>query len=131
MCYFYGTFYNAKVSTGCHKSVISTESSTNNNPGSNDTISSGVCERYHNGENCLYSFLIEEIKFLKSEINFKNEIIKSLFTSKSMLHNHEGAFFFLITQSKLKVVIKTSIKKVIIQMKFYRDMLTKPAMFMT
>ena len=118
MCYFYGTFYNTKVSTGCHKSAISTESSTNNNPGSNDTISSGVCERYHNGENCLCSFLMEEIKFLKSE------------KSKSMLHNHEGAFFFLITQSKLKIVIKTSIKKLIIQMKFYRDMLTKPAMFM-
>ena len=78
MCYFYGTFYNTKVSTGCHKSAISTESSTNNNPGSNDTISSGVCERYHNGENCLCSFLMEEIKFLKSE------------KSKSMLHNHEG-----------------------------------------
>ena len=30
---------------------------------------------------------MEEIKFLRSEINFKNEIIKSLFTSKSMLHN--------------------------------------------
>ena len=102
MCYFYGTFYNAKVSTGCHKSVISTESSTNNNPGSNDTISSGVCERYHNGENCLYSFLIEEIKFLKSEINFKNEIIKSLFTSKSMLHNHEGAFFFSHNSEQIK-----------------------------
>ena len=86
MCYFYGTFYNTKVSTGCHKSAISTESSTNNNPGLNDTISSGVCERYHNGENCLCSFLMEEIKFLKSE------------KSKSMLHNHEGAFFSLITQ---------------------------------
>ena len=30
---------------------------------------------------------MEEITFLRSEINFKNEIIKSLFTSKSMLHN--------------------------------------------
>ena len=30
---------------------------------------------------------MEEIKFLRSGINFKNEIIKSLFTSKSMLHS--------------------------------------------
>ena len=30
---------------------------------------------------------MEEIKFLKSKINFKNEITKSLFTSKSVLHN--------------------------------------------
>ena len=28
---------------------------------------------------------MEEIKFLRSEIKFKNEIIKSLFTSKSMI----------------------------------------------
>ena len=34
-----------------------------------------------------FSFLMEEIKFSRSEINFKNEIIKSLLTSKSMLHN--------------------------------------------
>ena len=83
----YGTFNNTTVSTGCLKSAISTESSTNNNPGSNDAISSGACERDRNGENCLCSFLMEEIRFLRSEINFKNEIIKSLFTSKSMLHN--------------------------------------------
>ena len=36
----YGTFNNTKVSTGCLKSPISTESSTINNPGSNDAISS-------------------------------------------------------------------------------------------
>ena len=30
---------------------------------------------------------MEEIKFLRSEINFKNEVVKSLFTSKSMFHN--------------------------------------------
>ena len=124
----YGTFNNTKVTTGCLKSAMSTESSTNNNPGSNDAISSGECERYHNGDNFLCSFLMEEIKFLRNEIKFKNEIIKSLFTSKSMLHNEQ---FFLITQSKLKIVIKTSIKKLIIQRKFYRDMLTKPAMIMT
>ena len=35
----YGTFNNTKVTTGCLKSAISTESSTNNNPGSNDAIS--------------------------------------------------------------------------------------------
>ena len=81
----YDTFNNTKVSTGCLKSPISTESS--NNSGLNNAISSGACERYHNGENCLCSFFMEEIKFLRSEINFKNEIIKSLFTSKSMLQN--------------------------------------------
>ena len=124
----YGTFNNTKVSTGCLKSAISTESSTNNNHGLNDAISSGAGERYLNGENCLCSFLMEEIKFLRSEIKFKNKIIKSLFTSKSMLHNEQ---FFLINQSKLKIVIKTSIKKLIIQRKFFRDMLTKPAMIMT
>ena len=83
----YGTFNNTKVSTGYLKSLISTESSTNNNSGSNDAISREACGRYHNGENCLCSFLMEEIKFLRSEINFKNEIIRSLFTSKSVLHN--------------------------------------------
>ena len=36
----YGTFNNTKVSTGCLKSPITTESSTNNNSGSNDPISS-------------------------------------------------------------------------------------------
>ena len=41
----YGTFNNTKVSTGCLKSAISTESSTNNNPGSNDAVSSGARER--------------------------------------------------------------------------------------
>ena len=66
---------------------MSTESFTNSNSGSNDAISSGACEGYHNGENCLCPFLMEEIKFLRNGINFKNEIIKSLFTSKSMLHN--------------------------------------------
>ena len=88
----YGTLNNTKVSTGCLESPISTESSTNSNSGSNDAISSGACERYNNGEKCLCSFLTEEIKFLRSEINFKNEIIKSLFTSKSMFHNE--LFFF-------------------------------------
>ena len=86
----YGTFNNTKVSTGCLKSAVSTESSNNNNPGSNDAMSSWACESYHNGENCLFSFLMEE--FLRSEINFKNEIIKSFFTSKSMLYNEH--FFF-------------------------------------
>ena len=81
----YGTFNNTKVSTGWLKSAVSTESSTNNNLGLNDAISSGACERYNNGENCLCSFLMEEIKCLRSEIKFKNEIIKSLFTSKSMI----------------------------------------------
>ena len=82
-----GTFNNTKVSTGCLKSPITTESSTNNNSDSNNAISSGACERYRNGENCLFSFVMEEIKFSRSEINLKNETIKSLFTSKSMLHN--------------------------------------------
>ena len=86
----YGTFNNTKVSTGCLKSAVSTESSNNNNPGLNDAMSSGACESYHSGENCLFSFLMEE--FLRSEINFKNEIIKSFFTSKSMLYNEH--FFF-------------------------------------
>ena len=57
---------------------------------------------------------MEEIKFLRSEINSKNEIIKSLFTSKSMLHNEH--FFFLITQNKLNILMKT-IKKLVIQRK--------------
>ena len=35
---------------------------------------------------------MEEIKFARSEINFKSEIIKSLFTSKSMLHFVEHFF---------------------------------------
>ena len=81
----YGTFNNTKVSTGWLKSAVRTESSTNNNLGLNDAISSGACERYNNGENCLCSLLMEEIKFLRSEVKFKNEIIKSLFTSKSMI----------------------------------------------
>ena len=123
----YGTFNNTKVSTGCLKSPISTESSTNNKSGSNNAISSGAYEGYHNVENCLCSFLMEEIKFLRSEINFKNEIIKSLFTSKSMMHNE---LFFLITQNELKILIKT-IKKLTIQQKFYRDMMTNLAMIMT
>ena len=62
----YSTFNNTKVSTGYLKSPISTESSTNNNSGSNDAISSGAWERYSYGENCLCSFLMEEIKFLRS-----------------------------------------------------------------
>ena len=87
----YRTFNNTKVSTGRLKSPMNTESQTNSNSGSNDAISSGACERYHNSENCLCSFLMEEIKFLRNEINLKNEIIKRLFTSKSMLHNQ---YFF-------------------------------------
>ena len=71
----YGTLNNTKVSAGCLKSPISTEPSTNNNSGSNDAISSGAYERYHNGQNCLCSFLMEEIKFLRSKINFENQII--------------------------------------------------------
>ena len=43
----YGTFNNTKVSTGWLKSAVSTESSTNNNLGLNDAISSGACERYN------------------------------------------------------------------------------------
>ena len=42
---------------------------------------------------------MEEIKFLRSEINFKNEIIKSLFTSKSMLHNQ---LFFSHNSEQIK-----------------------------
>ena len=94
-----GTFDNTKVSTGCLKSHISTESSTNSNSGSNNEISSGACEKYHNGENCLCSFLMEEIKFLRSKINFKNKIIKGLFTSKSMLHNEH---FFSHNSEQIK-----------------------------
>ena len=124
----YSTSSNTKVCTGCLKSPISIESSTNNNSGSNNPISSGACERYLNGQNCLCSFLIEEIKFLRSEINFKNEIIKSLFTSKSMLHNEH--FFPPQTQNKLRILIKT-IKKLIIQQKFYRDMMTNLVIIMT
>ena len=71
---------------------MSTELSTNNNSGSNVAISSGARERYHNDDNCLSYFLIKKIKFLRSKINFNNEIIKSLVTSKSMLHNEN--FFF-------------------------------------
>ena len=65
----YGTFNNTKVSTGFLKSPISTESFTSNSTGLCDAISSGVCERYHNSENCLWSFFMEEIIFLRSEIN--------------------------------------------------------------
>ena len=98
----YGTFNNTKVSTGCLKSPINTESYANSNSGSNDAIRSETGERYHNSKNCLCSFHMEKIKFLRSEINFKNEIIKSLFTSKPMLHNE--LFFFLITQNKSKIL---------------------------
>ena len=42
---------------------------------------------------------MEEIKFLRSEINSKNEIIKSLFTSKSMLHNE---YFFSHNSEQIK-----------------------------
>ena len=69
------TFDNIKGSNGCLKSPISTEFSTKNNPGLNKAVSSGASERYHSGENCLCSFLMEGIKFLSSEINFKNDII--------------------------------------------------------
>ena len=41
------------------------------------------------------------------------------------------SFFFLITQSKLKIAIKTSVKKLIIQLKFYRNMSTKAPIIMT
>ena len=99
----YGTFNNTKVSTGCLKSAISTESSTNNNPGSNDAVSSGARARYRNGENCLCSFLMEEIKFLRSEIKFKNEIIKSLFTSKSILHNEHKLSPLAPKQNNIKI----------------------------
>ena len=67
----HGTFNNTNVNTGCLKLPISTESSTNNNHGPNGAISSGACERYHNGENCLSFFLMEEIKFFRNGINFK------------------------------------------------------------
>ena len=72
---------------------------------------------------------MEEIKFLRSEINFKQKIIKSLFTLKSMLHNEQ--FFLLITQNKLKTLMKTPIKKLITQRKVYMDMLTNLLMIMT
>ena len=121
----YDTFNETKVSTSC---LISTESSTNNNSGSNDAISSVACEKYHNGKHCLCSFLMKEIKFLRGEINFKNEIIKNLFASKSMLDNKH---FFLITQSKIKSLIKTSIKELIIQRTFCKGMLTNLVMIMT
>ena len=42
---------------------------------------------------------MEGIKFLKSEINFKNEIIKSLFASKSMLYNEH---FFSHNSEQIK-----------------------------
>ena len=42
---------------------------------------------------------MEEIKFLRSEINFENEIIKNLFTSKSMLHNEH---FFSHNSEQIK-----------------------------
>ena len=45
----------------CNNSPINTESSSNSN--SNDAISDGTCKTYYNGENYLFSFLIEEIKF--------------------------------------------------------------------
>ena len=57
----YGTFNNTKISTGCLKLSISTESSISNNSGSNNATSSGACERHHNGENYLCSFFMEEI----------------------------------------------------------------------
>ena len=42
---------------------------------------------------------MEEIKFLRSEINFENEIIKNLFTPKSMLHNEH---FFSHNSEQIK-----------------------------
>ena len=39
----YGTFNNTKVNTGCLKPSISTESSTYNNSGVNDAVSSRAC----------------------------------------------------------------------------------------
>ena len=96
----HSTFNNTKVSTGTSKSPVSTESSGNNNAGLNNAIISGACERYRNGENCLCAFPMEEIKFLKIEINFENEIIKSLFASKSMLHNEH--FFFSYKPKQIK-----------------------------
>ena len=56
----------ALLITGCLNSPISTESSTTNSFGSNDAISSGAGEGYHNNENCLWFFLIQEIKFLRA-----------------------------------------------------------------
>ena len=44
-------------------------------------------------------FLLEEIKFSRNEINLKNEIIKRLFTSKSMLHNE---YFFSHNSEQIK-----------------------------
>ena len=40
---------------------------------------------------------MEEMKFLRNEINFKNEIIESLFKSKSML---QRVFFFFSYNSE-------------------------------
>ena len=61
----HSTSNNTKVSAGCLKSSISTESATNKNTGPNDAISSGANERYQNSNNCLFSFLMDEIKFLR------------------------------------------------------------------
>ena len=58
-----GTFNNTKVSTGSLKSHISTESSTNSNSGLSNEISSGACEKYHNGDNCLCFFLWKKSSF--------------------------------------------------------------------
>ena len=60
----YDTFNNSEVSTGCIKSPINTESSTDINSDSNYAISNGTCKRYHNGKKYLYSFLMDQIKFL-------------------------------------------------------------------
>ena len=57
----------ALLITGCLNSPIITESSTSNSSGSNDAISSGVGEGYHNSENCFWFFLIQEIKFLRAK----------------------------------------------------------------
>ena len=113
------TFSNTKVSTGCLKSPINTESSTNSNSDSNGAISNGTGKRYHDGENSFCSFFMKDIKFLRSEISFQMKLLKVyLYQNQCYITR----IFFLVSQNKLKILIKTSIKKLLIQSKFYRDM---------
>ena len=83
----YDTFNETKVSTSC---LISTESSTNNNSGSNDAISSVACEKYHNCKNivcapCSYegnqgAKLILKMKLLKVYLHQSQCCITSIFS---------------------------------------------------
>ena len=51
---------------------------------------------------------MEEIKFLRSQINFRNEYIKSLFTSISRLHNE---LFFPHKSEQVKTFNKNFYQK--------------------